>query len=251
MTAPPDLPAGVRTAREQPAPGELPFHVHEGWAERFGWLAQGTTGRAGDFDLGLFGDVPVARSMARWRALREAAGFPRAVHSRQVHGARVQDHGPGPDGLLVGAGYDGHTTAAPGVLLTVSVADCVPISLVDPVRRRVALLHGGWRGTAAGVVARGLEAMGGDPGALHAHLGPAICGRCYEVGPEVHEALGLPAPDRNTPVDVRAVQARQLVAAGVPAGQVSVSEHCTRCGDGFYSHRGGDGGRQMGVLGIR
>jgi polyphenol oxidase len=259
----------MRRLRERPSGADIPLFVLDAWAERFPWLVHGTTGRGpdGDFDLGLSGETPVGTSMARWRALREATGMLRAVHGLQVHDRRVARHdddpGPGEPGSGSGSGgdpvprelrilhgVDGHVTDRPGTLLTVTVADCVPISLVDPDRRRVALLHGGWRGTAAGMVAAGLEALGGEPRSLHAHLGPAICGDCYEVGPEVHTALGLPAPAGNTPVDVRAVQARQLVDAGVPAGQLSVSEHCTLCGTGFFSHRGGSPGRQLGVLGI-
>jgi hypothetical protein len=203
-----------------------------------------------DADMGLFGAGPVGERLDRWRHLREELGLPRAVHARQVHGRDIAEHGSGAaPGLLVMDDADGHLTHASGVLLTVSVADCVPISLVDDVRQRIALLHAGWRGTAAGIVAGGLEALAAP--AVTAHLGPAICGTCYEVGPEVHEALGLPRPGQAAPVDLRAVQARQLVAAGVPTDRISVSEHCTRCGDGFFSHRGGSMGRQLGLLGIR
>lgn len=251
--APPD---GVRVVREERRDGAVPLHVQPGWRDAFPWVVQGTTGRGeadAPFDLGLFGDAPAGPVLDRWRRLMAALDGPAAVHALQVHGAAVRRHErPHDAGLLVMHGLDGHATGRPGLLLTVSVADCVPISLVDPEARRVALLHGGWRGTAAGIVTRGLDALAaGDPGRVHAHLGPAICGGCYEVGPEVHEALGLPPPRSNTPVDVRSVQARQLVEAGVPATQVTVSGHCTRCGDGFFSHRGGHAGRQMGVLGIR
>ncbi|HUG41432.1 MAG TPA: polyphenol oxidase family protein [Longimicrobiales bacterium] len=252
----PALPAEVRQVREPEGAGPVPLRVHPDWQVRFPWLMQATTGRGdpGDpFDLGLFGDVPVGRAMARWRRVREALGARGAVHARQVHGVEIRRHDDAaPDGLLVTEGVDGHITGRPGLLLAVSVADCVPVFVVDPERRRVALLHGGWRGTAAGIVGRGLELLGeGAPDRLHVHLGPAICGLCYEVGPEVHEALGLPVPHAKTPVDVRAVQARQAVDAGVPPEHVTVSDHCTRCGSGFFSHRGGDSGRQMGVLGIR
>lgn len=252
----PPLPDGVRTVREVPRPGTVPLHVHSEWAERFPGIVQGTTGRgdaAEPFDLGLFGGSPVGPTLSRWRALRDATGMPGAVHARQMHGVGIRaHHGPAPDGLLVTEAFDGHLTDRPGVLLAVSVADCVPVFLVAPQRHRVALLHGGWRGTAAGMVPKGIAALAeGDPAGVHVHLGPAICGRCYEVGPEVHVALGLPDPGGKAPVDVRAVQVAQAIGAGVPPERITVSEHCTRCGDGFFSHRGGDPGRQMGVLGIR
>lgn len=252
----PPLPAGVRHVIEADPDGDVPLHVHPDWAERFPWLVQGTTGRGAGrepFDLGLFGASPVGPTLARWRALREATGMPAAVHALQVHGTAITDHSDVPtDGLLVTEEVDGHVTSRAGFLLSVSVADCVPVFLVSPEARRVAMLHAGWRGTARGMVPTGIQRLAeGRPEELVVHLGPAICGRCYEVGPEVHEALGLPRPGSNTPVDVRSVQAAQAVGQGVPPDQVTVSEHCTRCGSGFFSHRGGSRGRQMGVLGIR
>jgi polyphenol oxidase len=250
--ATPRLPGDVRTIHEEEWDGEVPLHLHAEWREDLPWLVQGTTGRGADgFDLGLFGDTPVGVALARWRALREAAAMPSAVHSRQVHGRELMEHAARAPGLSVADGFDGHLTAAPGILLTVSVADCVPVSLVDPDRRRVALLHAGWRGAASGILAAGLARLGSSAARLRVHLGPAICGQCYEVGPEVHQALGLPPPPSPAPVDVRAALARQAVAAGIAPDHVTVSGHCTRCGPGFYSHRAGSAERQLGLLGIR
>lgn len=248
----PSLPEGVTLVRETARPGAVPIYAHPGWATDMDWLVQGTTGHGGDgqFDLGLFRETPVGTALERWSALRRASGMATAVHSHQVHGVEILDHSAGPPGLHVSEGYDGHRTADPAILLTVSVADCVPIFLVDPARRAIMLLHGGWRGTAGGILPRGLEAMA-SPADVWIHLGPAVCGQCYEVGPDVHEALGLAVPHAATPVDVRAVQARQAAAYGVDPERITVSEHCTRCGDGFFSHRGGSTGRQVGFLGIR
>jgi hypothetical protein len=87
---------------------------------------------------------------------------------------------------------------------------------------------------------------------LWVHCGPAICGDCYEVGPEVHAALRLPTPPERSPVDLRAVLSARAVAAGVPAGTVSTSSWCTRCDAScFFSYRAGDAGRQLGLLGVR
>jgi YfiH family protein len=167
-------------------------------------------------------------------------------------------HEAGADGVFVDEGHDGHLTERRGVLLTVSVADCVPVSVVDPDGRRIALLHAGWRGAAAGILERGVSALvqlGSDPAELVLHLGPSICGSCYEVGPEVFEALGAPAPAAPTPIDLRAALVERALAAGVPAGRVTVSAHCTRCetrgGEAFHSHRGGDPERQVAFLGMR
>ena len=159
--------------------------------------------------------------------------------------------------MLLIEGVDGHLTDQPGLLLTVSVADCVPVSLVDPGRKAVALVHAGWRGTAAGIVERAVgrlqQEYGSRAGELWLHAGPAICGECYEVGPEVHEAVNpdSPVPQGRANIDVRAAIARRVMGLGVPAENVTVSTHCTRCGEpDFFSHRAGSRARQMGVLGM-
>lgn len=236
----------------------MPVHEHPAWSDRFDWLVQGTTGRGDDgFDLRFFGPTPSGSLIRRWRTLREATGCPSAAHAFQVHGARVLVHDAAPAaGLLVADDADGHATHVPGLLLTISVADCVPAFVVDPERRAVALLHAGWRGAAAGILERGIETLGkrygSRPGDLLVHFGPSICGDCYEVGPEVHRALGLGSPDAPRPVDLRGALADRALALGVDAGAVTISEHCTRCGDSpFYSHRAGHPERQVAFLGIR
>ena len=251
----PPQPRGVADAR---LPGELPLFTVEEWQSRFPWLFQATTGTgaAGDpFDLSFFGNSRAGRVMERWRALREATGFDRVVHARQVHEAAVLVHSETAPGTTLRDDADGHVTAACGVLLAVSVADCVPVFVVDAKARTVALLHAGWRGAAAGILEQGLRTLQRVTclglNDVHVHLGPAICGNCYEVGPEVFHALGLPMPDRNAPIDLRAALADRALAAGVPANNITVSSHCTRCGSGFFSHRRGDRERQMGLLGVR
>jgi copper oxidase (laccase) domain-containing protein len=130
------------------------------------------------------------------------------------------------------------------------------VFVVDPVRRVVALLHAGWRGAAGGILEAGVAMMADRAGSrvedLHVHHGPAVCGSCYEVGPEVFSALGLPEPLGPTPVDLRRALARRAVALGVPADHISISSHCTLCDQGaFFSHRGGDRARQVGFLGMK
>lgn len=252
----------VRTVAERLAPGGVPLWVHPEWEGRFPWLVQGTTGRGGEeeaFDLGLSGAQPVGRVLERWRQLLAATEMPSVVHARQVHAADLWIHREiGPPGVLVMDGVDGHVTDRPGLLLSVSVADCVPVSVVDPETRTVALVHAGWRGAAGGIAERAIhrivESWQAAPERLWLHCGPAICGACYEVGPEVHEALnpGRPVPTGPAPIDVRASIVERALGMGLRAEQVSVSEHCTRCGaPDFFSHRRGDKARQMGVLGIR
>jgi len=227
---------------------------------RFPWLVQGTTTRwsgSREFDLGLFsGASPGNRVHDHWDRLLARTKMPCSVHARQIHEADVSLHRAVERGLTIARPCDGHVTDEPGVLLAVATADCVPIFAVSPDPRAVSVLHAGWRGTAAGVLERGLDVLGDELGAsrsdLHLHLGPAICGRCYEVGSEVFAALGEPFPGAPTPIDLRRILAQRAVAAGVPPAHVTVSTHCTRCTDsGLFSHRGGDAARQVGYVGIR
>jgi polyphenol oxidase len=252
----------ARTVTEVRAPGDVPLWQHPEWAEHFPWLMQGTTGQgdpADPFDLGLSGREPVGPVLDRWRRLLAATSMRSVVHARQVHAAELWVHvETGPPGILVMDGYDGHVTGRGGLLMAVSVADCVPVSVIAPRQRAAALLHAGWRGTAAGIVERGVRALAegwvASPEELWLHCGPSICGVCYEVGPEVHAGVypDRAPPEFNTPIDLRAAIAERALTLGIPSAQISISTHCTRCGvPEFFSHRAGSPGRQMGVLGIR
>jgi copper oxidase (laccase) domain-containing protein len=114
----------------------------------------------------------------------------------------------------------------------------------------VAVLHAGWRGAAAGILERGVakaEALGARAAEIRLHFGPAICGKCYEVGRDVYFAVsGRNIADRAA-IDLRAELAIRARAVGVK--QVSASEECTRCNnDRFFSHRAGDEGRQFAFI---
>jgi copper oxidase (laccase) domain-containing protein len=126
---------------------------------------------------------------------------------------------------------------------------------VDPDARVIALLHAGWRGTAARILARGVEAMmahGALPDRIAMHAGVGICGDCYEVGREVLEGCGLEAAGEGPwRLDLRDVLASQARALGI--GQVTSSGHCSAHDGGlFFSHRRsrGNDGRMVAYLGI-
>jgi polyphenol oxidase len=230
--------------------------AHPEWAAGLPNVVQGISAGA---DMSLFGSTPAGEVTPRWLRLTEALGCTGVIHARQVHQASVLTHDSAVRGILIAAASaDGHATALTGTLLAVSVADCVPISIVAPDQQAVALLHGGWRGVAAGILEAGIDVMrrryAAPPAALHIHLGPAICGDCFEVGPEVPPQLGMGdvAAGVRVHIDLRRHLADRAVNAGVDAASVSVSAHCTRCGDApFYSHRGGCAERQVAVLGLR
>lgn len=215
----------------------------------FGIRAFTTTRHAGTFSLS--GPDPVVEVMSRWTRLQEELSpyARRTVIGRQVHGANVLTHRGGWEGLLRTGEADGHLAAERGIILTVSIADCVPVFIAHS-SGLVALLHSGWRGTVARIVESGITAfsrLGIAPDELKVHLGPSICGRCYEVSQEVREQLtGQPAT-RAGNVDLRSLIAGQARETGV--ADVSVSADCTRCdNDRYFSHRAGDTGRQLAVI---
>jgi YfiH family protein len=209
-----------------------------------------TTGRAaGSFSTA--SAEPTRDVMGRWDALRDALrpGGTRLATARQVHGTHVIVHHPGWDGWLRADEADGHADMDRGTGMAVSIADCVPVFIVHP-SGAAALLHSGWRGTAGRIVERGIVALvsrGLPASELRLHLGPSICGRCYEVSPDVAEQLTGARPASPRPVNLREIIADHARAAGVR--HISVSGACTRChNDRFFSHRAGDEGRQLGVI---
>lgn len=215
-----------------------------------GLTAFTTTRECGSF--GLTSDEPVGEVMSRWNGLMDccrALEAPALASAGQVHGVQLAHHGAGWHGWLRGKDRDGHVATHPGIALAVTVADCTPVFLAHP-DGPMALLHAGWRGTAAGILEAGLAALG-DAGApaseVILHLGPAICGACYEVGPEVMSAVTGRAAQGRQRLDLRALLADRARRAGVE--RISSSVWCTRCnGDRLFSHRGGDTGRQLAVL---
>ncbi|HEY2804574.1 MAG TPA: polyphenol oxidase family protein [Gemmatimonadales bacterium] len=229
------------------------------WGERFG-LAAGVSDRSNG-SLGLSLPEPAATVMARFRAFRDSLrpGFSALQIAHQVHGTTIARHAGVAEGFHVRDDTDGHLTAQRGLLVAVTIADCVPVYLARDDGSAIALLHCGWRGTAAGMLEAGIAALSGSghglpvcPSArLSVFLGVSICGDCYEVGPEVVQAVeGRPVTGK-TRFDLRGALLRRAEAAGVK--EISVSSLCTaHHGERFFSHRGssGDGGRQIAWLGI-
>lgn len=148
----------------------------------------------------------------------------------QVHGAtvlRVDTPGPAGDG-------DGMITATSGLPLVVATADCVPVIIEGD--RSTAIAHAGWRGVAAGVVARAIDAMctEGDH-VRRVAIGPAIGPCCYEVGDEVVAAIdGFAA---RTTWGTRSVDLPAAIAAQVDGVPIWRSEACTYTEPTFHSYR--------------
>jgi polyphenol oxidase len=215
----------------------------------FGIRAFTTTRAAGTY--GVNGADPANQVMGRWYALVDElrARAPRFATARQVHGARVVAHSSDWEGWLRVPDADGHAASERGTAAAVTIADCAPVFVAHP-SGATALLHSGWRGTVARIVDQGVAALthrGCRVSELRIHLGPSICGTCYEVSPDVYHRLTGTVVDAPTPVDLRALIADRARALGVR--HITISPWCTRChNDRFFSHRAGDSGRQISVI---
>ena len=234
----------------------FPVYLLDSWGTEFPGVVAGITEAAPGADFS------AARTEAwsfheRLEQLAAQLGFWSVAWTRQVHGAEVRQVDLPVVGAFSPGEADGLHASRRGMLLLVMVADCVPVYLLDSRGDGTALLHAGWRGASAGILARGIsaleEAYGTSPRELRVHLGPAICGECYEVGGEVLQAFGH-ARRANGKVDLREELAGQALALGVPANAVTRSAWCTRCHpDRFHSHRGSQGtaARMAAFFGLR
>jgi polyphenol oxidase len=220
-------------------------------------------------NLGILTDDEPARVGENRRRLAEAVGLPPEAIAMgwQVHGTEVREWagpprpsgGPRREGQSPGGGgeagfaepgaplprVDAHVTSAADVGLLVLVADCLPLALAS--EERVAVVHCGWRGLAAGIVERALDRFPEPPAAA---VGPGIGRCCYRVGPEVLERFSkLEGAARGGTLDLRAVVHRRLQARGVRS--IEDVDMCTSChADLFFSHRRDRGvtGRQAGLV---
>ncbi len=177
---------------------------------------------------------------------------------------------------------DGLITADKGILLTIRIADCLPVLMVDPRLRIVAAVHSGWRGALARVIEKAVgdmrRAFGSNPADVIAALGPSIRACCYDVGEEVVEAFHAkfenadrffqPLPDRPTAasdrrtmlfvdacppghapehvavkrLDLISVARDQLRSAGLKPTNILVTDFCTACRTDLFFSHRQEGG---------
>lgn len=219
--------------------------------ERWGVRAFTTTRAAGDFNLSAAADVTRDAARERWVGLHQAlvgVGAPRLASALQVHGTNVLVHDKPFEGWVRIEGADGHIVVGAGAA-AVTIADCVPAFIAHP-SGTVGIVHAGWRGVAGGILPQALRMfaqLGFPMDECHVHLGPSICGRCYEVGTDVYEQLTGWETKRPRHVDLRALLAEQASQLGV--ARWSASGECTKCDNAdFFSHRAGDAGRQIACI---
>ena len=193
------------------------------------------------------------------------AVFTRQEHTDLLLRVGKQDCGTGLEREQT-AVCDGLLTDEPGAALVCFGADCTTLLLFDPVRQAIAAVHAGWRGTAQGIAYKAVLRMqaefGCAPEHIHAAIGPCIGRCCFEVGPEVPEAmrrsLGPDAEAAIEPhgekshVDLKRLNRIWLERAGVQV--IDICPDCTKCQpERFWSHRvtGGNRGSQAAIIRLK
>jgi YfiH family protein len=209
-----------------------------------------------NFSLGVGDDEAIV--LAHRATLASQLGFApaRLATQHQVHGDVVavvrEGYEPGKSDALI--------ASEPGWLLAVSVADCAPVLIYDPIAGVVAGVHSGWRGTAADIVGKTVGELRhlyeSQPEDLIVYVGPAAGACCYEVGDDVADRF----PRRHSReigggkylFDNRGAVLQQLLDAGVHPSHIGMDARCTICDGRLHSYRrdGPASGRMFAVIGL-
>jgi purine-nucleoside/S-methyl-5'-thioadenosine phosphorylase / adenosine deaminase len=239
------------------------FCTREGGASQDDYKSLNMSFREGDEEF---------RVLANWDKLSSAFEIPleNFLVLNQIHGDNIfviKPHGDyftSRDAL----NYDAIVTTRTNLAICIKTADCVPVFLVDRVKKVVAAVHAGWRGTALGITAKVARLMqnayGSVPGDILAAIGPSIGRCCYEVDgaaadaflhhKDVHAFLHAGKRKGRWMLDLVEANRRQLVDCGIPGDNMEAAGICTVCRqDAFFSHRGSGGvtGRQINFMMIK
>jgi hypothetical protein len=181
--------------------------------------------------------------------------FLNQIHSDHiVHVNTVPSSPPSADACI---------SSEPGLLLVIQTADCLPVLLVDPVRKVIGAGHCGWKGTAKGLAAqlvqKMMNAFGAEPKDIHASMGPCIGSFRYEVGEMVRRAFrenrksetGFISRENKLYFDLKQANRDQLLQSGVK--KIYSISACTYSDEAYDSFRrdGGSAGRMLSFIGLR
>lgn len=254
--------------------GEVVYLAYPG-LEGTGVVRHGFSTRLGGVSKGVCASMNLSFSRGdeegavreNYRRIAEAIGFDweSIVTSDQTHTANVrvvtgQDKGCGLTKPRTYQDVDGLVTDVPGLTLATFYADCVPLYLVDPVKKAIGLSHSGWKGTVEKIGLATVRAMereyGTDPADLVAAIGPSICQDCYEVSgdvigefekafaKELWDGLFYQKPDGKYQLDLWGANRQIFLEAGVREEKIILPGLCTCCNPQFlFSHRASKGKR--------
>lgn len=243
--------------------------------EETGMVVHGFSTRLGGVSEGIYASMNLSFSRGddeeavreNYRRIADAIGFEAesVVMSDQTHTSNVRvvtarDRGCGFTRLRGYQDVDGLVTNEPGITLATFYADCVPLYLVDPVRKAIGLVHSGWKGTVGKIGKAAVQVMereyGTSPRDLSIAIGPSICQECYEVSEDVIEKFQEAFSEEhwgrlfyrkeNGKYQLNLWEANRLIflEAGADSGKITMPGLCTCCNPQFlFSHRASKGKR--------
>ena len=162
-----------------------------------------------------------------------------------VHGKDIKNVNEENRGEFI-ADTDGLITKVPDVYLSVTAADCLPIYFIDRKLQVIGLAHAGWRGTAKNIaqamVGKMIEDFKCDPKDIEVTIGPYIKACHFEVENVIPEFAGhdsaIHQQANRTTIDLGQINKEQLISAGVPEANITVSDECTHClTEKYFSYR--------------
>jgi hypothetical protein len=213
-----------------------------------------------------------SKVLQNWHRLAMAFAIPldQFLTLNQVHGDDIFVIKPFGDYYSASEAldYDAIVTSRTNLAVCIKTADCVPVFIVDRIKKIIAVVHAGWKGTAleitAKVVRMLLEKYGSSPGDILTAIGPSIGQCCFAVDtPAANaffeqkntEAFLFPGARPNKwMIDLAEANRLQILNCGIPEANMDVSDLCTSCRqDLFFSHRGSGGitGRQVNFMMIK
>jgi len=213
-----------------------------------------------------------SKVLQNWHRLAMAFAIPmdQFLTLNQVHGDDIFIIKPFGDyySSREAMNYDAIVTSRTNLAICIKTADCVPVFIVNKVKKIIAIVHAGWRGTALEITAKVIrlliEKYGSSPQEILTAIGPSIGQCCFEVDSAAanaffeqknNEAFLFPgARPSKWMLDLAEANRRQILNCGIPEANIDVSDLCTSCRqDLFFSHRGSGGitGRQVNFMMIK
>tara|TARA_B100000029_G_scaffold153330_2_gene148553 strand:- start:1048 stop:1740 length:693 start_codon:yes stop_codon:yes gene_type:complete len=171
----------------------------------------------------------------KYNISKKSLAIPEQIHSSNVRWVENPGEYDGVDGLL---------TSNKCIILSLKVADCVPVYILDVQNQIIGLVHAGWRGTVSGIVTKAVKLMlkqNSNSNRIKIFLGPSIGQCCYEVGEEVAEKFQSESKillmNNKWKVDLKKEISRQLFSLGIKKNNINISKYCTYESPSYCSYR--------------
>ncbi len=184
-----------------------------------------------------------ATVLANRGKIKETFHLENLISAGQIHSNRILIVDSKPKTDLEEGGYDALITNIPQVALMIQQADCQAVMLFDPIRKVIANIHSGWKGTSLNIIAKTIQTMtvefASAPADILAGISPSLGPCCAEF---INYKTELPThlhKYQQTPnyFDFWAISQDQLIAAGVTRKNIEIAKICTMCNHDYFSYR--------------